>query len=98
MILSETNWRYKKPMEAVTIKPLKNREDATGIAYKSRIVRASSKFLTATLCEYKAIVIVTLLLVFQFSLYDFDVDEYVTSNPHGVAQDAQIMESTQFSA
>jgi len=98
MILSETNWRYKKPMEAVTIKPLKNREHSTDAAYKSRIVRASSKFLTATLCEYKAIVIVTLLLVFQFSLYDFNVDEYVTSNPHGVAQDAQIMESTQFSA
>ncbi len=98
MILSETNWSYKKPMESVAIKPLKNRKHATDAAYKSRIVRASSKFLTATLCEYKAIAVVALLLVFQFSLYDFNVDEYVTSNPHGVAQDAQIMENTQFSA
>jgi hypothetical protein len=98
MILSETNWRYKKPIEVVTIKPLKNREHTTGIAYRSSVIRASSKFLTATLCEYKAIAIVALLLVFQFSLYDFNVDEYVSSNPHGVAQDAQIMESTQFSA
>ena len=95
MILSETNWRCRKPIKVATIKLLKNREHATRIAYKNRMVQAILKFLTATLCEYKAIAIVALLLVFQFSLYDFNVDEYVSSNPHGIAQNTPIMGSTQ---
>lgn len=90
MMLSETNWRYKKPVEALITKSPKYSDANTDVNYKSRIIEKSSKFFTTTLCEYKAIAIVALLLVFQFSLYDFNIDEYVSSNPHGVAQDAQI--------
>lgn len=90
MMLSETNWRYKKPVEALITKSPKYGDANADVNHKSRIIQKSSKFFTTTLCEYKAIAIVALLLVFQFSLYDFNIDEYVSSNPHGVTQDAQI--------
>jgi hypothetical protein len=83
MILSETTWRYKQPILSAAIVPIKEMQRATGAVYNNRAVKDSSHFLISALCEYKALTAVALLLIFQFALYDFDINEYSSNNQHG---------------
>ena len=93
MILSETNWRYKRSVASTSIEPITKIKRATGAVYNSRTIKESSCFLNRTFLEYKIVVAVALLLVFQFSLYDFDVNEYTSANPHGVAYSVKSIQS-----
>ena len=51
--------------------------------YNEKKVNALTSFLKSSLCEYKTIAIVALLLIFQFSLYDYNINEYISSDHHG---------------
>jgi hypothetical protein len=85
MILSETNWQYKQSIPSARVFPTKKMKRATGAVYNSRAVKDSSHSLISILCKYRALAAITLLLIFQFALYDFNVDEYTSSNPHGIS-------------
>ncbi len=50
---------------------------------------AIMSFLSSTLCEYKAFATVLMLIIFQFSLYDFNGDEYLSSDAHGAVVESQ---------
>ena len=79
----ETTLQYKHSVLAPSIAPIKEMKRATGAVYNSRTVKNSSHVLTLILCKYKALTAIALLLIFQFALYDFDIIEYTSNNPHG---------------
>jgi len=81
----ETTWQYKHPILGPSIVPMKEMKRATGAVYNSRAVKNSSHFFTAALYKYKALTAMVLLLIFQFALYDFDINEYSSNNPHGIS-------------
>ena len=76
MIASEANWNYQKSNTTIYDRSVKCILKYSSIAYNFTKAMALS-FLTSTLCEYKAIAIISGLLLFQFSLYDFDMNEYL---------------------
>lgn len=75
MIISEANWNYQKSNTTIYNRLVKNVFRYSGLAYNVTKTTVLS-FLTSTLCEYKAIAIMSGLLLFQFALYDFNVSEY----------------------
>ena len=83
MILSETNWQYKQSVSSTRVFPIKKMKLATGAVYNSRAVKDSSHSFVSILCKYKSFTAIILLLIFQFALYDFDIDEYTSNNLHG---------------
>lgn len=79
MILSENLWKYKKPSGNSNLKrlqrtPLYNVENWSGLI--------ENKFF-AVLSKYKAFFFMAVLLLAQFSLYDFNIDEYTNMDYHG---------------
>ena len=70
------NWEYKVYLKALQVASEKLWKNIIGI------IKTHSCFLTSTLSEQKIIAIISLLLVFQFSLYDFNIGEYTRITLH----------------
>ena len=79
----KTTLQYKHPVLVPSIVPIKEMKRATGAIYNSRTVKNSSHLLTLALYKYKDLTTIALLLIIQFALYDFDIKEYTSNNPHG---------------
>ena len=101
MIISEIMWKHSKPTPISS--GLKQFYITAKHLSRGYYTRATQKFpywselggksiLAEKLCRFKAALIVLFLLLFQFSLYDFNVDEYTSTNYDGVL--AQATEQT----
>jgi len=89
MILSETVSRHKRPLPIAALETLQQISVATKCIckgyYSNKLSKLIAKILTAKLCQFKASLIVIFLLIFQFSLYDFNGTEYMSTNYHTIA-------------
>jgi hypothetical protein len=70
MILSERHWEYKSLVTVLLVKPKKTIQNIVAT------IKNNSCLLTSTLSAQKTIVVIAALLIFQFSLYDFNLGEY----------------------
>lgn len=86
MILSEATYSNKNAIATNSIAPLSLAIGAKPIAreaYNASKDGAIIEFLKSSLCEYTAFATVLMLIIFQFSLYEFNSDEYLTSDARG---------------
>jgi len=70
MIVSERHWEYKSPVTVLLAKPKKTIQNIVAA------IKNNSYLLTSTLSTQKTIAVIAALLIFQFSLYDFNLGEY----------------------
>ena len=94
MTLSETIYSDKISISTDVIHPFVSigvgARSIGRMPYNASNKNAIGSFLKSSLCEYKAFATILMLILFQFSLYDFSSDEYVASNPHGAMIDTLI--------
>ncbi len=72
MIISKDSWIYKGPSESWSLRLQRIAYYLVCSQYKVKL-----GYLFRILGKYKAIVALAFLLIFQFSLYDYNYTEYI---------------------
>ncbi len=73
MIISKNSWTHKEPSENWSLK----RVQRTAIYVTSNKYQIKLGDIFQVLGKYKAIIALAFLLIFQFSLYDYNYTEYI---------------------